>query len=157
MRKVRSFAGHRYPAVAKSWRTNWERVIPFLPFSENVRKAVYTTNQIESLNSSLRRAVRRRGHFPGDDAARKLLYLALRDIAARWKEPRPTGRRRVAISRSSSANDSGSWTDGNLGWDGGAPARIRSRLEAGSGMPENRYTHPVGTGGPFTTKGGPDT
>ena len=77
----------KYPAVAKSWRTNWERVIPFLAFSENVRKAVYTTNQIESPDSSLRRAVRRRGHFPGDDAARKLLYLALRDIAARWKGP----------------------------------------------------------------------
>ena len=84
----------KYPAVAKSWRTNWERVIPFLAFSENVRKAVYTTNQIESLNSSLRRAVRRRGHFPGDDAARKLLYLALRDIAARKQGP---GCRKTAI------------------------------------------------------------
>ena len=77
----------KYPAVARSWRANWERVIPFLAFSENVRKAVYTTNQIESPDSSLRRAVRRRGHFPGDDAARKLLYLALRDIAARWRGP----------------------------------------------------------------------
>lgn len=90
----------KYPAVARSWRTNWERVIPFLAFSENVRRAVYTTNQIESLNSSLRRAVRRRGHFPGDDSARKLLYLALRDIESRWKGPPaywPEARREFAI------------------------------------------------------------
>ena len=79
--------GERYPHIAASWRTNWERVIPFLAFSGNVRKAVYTTNQIEALNSALRRAVRRRGHFPGDDSARKLLYLALRDIEARWRGP----------------------------------------------------------------------
>ena len=79
---------------------NRKRVIPFLAFSENVRKAVYTTNQVESLNSSLRRAVRRRGHFPGDDAARKLLYLALRDIAARWRGPPaywPEAKREFAI------------------------------------------------------------
>ena len=90
----------KYPAIAKSWRTNWERVIPFLAFSENVRRAVYTTNQIESPDSSLRRAVRRRGHFPGDDSARKLLYLALRDIEARWKGPPaywPEARREFAI------------------------------------------------------------
>ena len=62
-------------------------VLRFLAFSENVRRAVYTTNQIESPDSSLRRAVCRRGHFPGDDSARKLLYLALRDIEARWKGP----------------------------------------------------------------------
>ena len=79
--------GEKYPAIALSWRRNWELVIPFFAFPESVRRIVYTTNAIEALNSKLRRAVRTRGHFPSDDAASKLLYLVLNHAAADWKRP----------------------------------------------------------------------
>jgi putative transposase len=79
--------GQRYPAIAQSWRRHWEHVIPFLAFPEAVRRIIYTTNSIEALNSKLRRAVRTRGHFPGDDAAMKLLYLVLNHAAQDWKRP----------------------------------------------------------------------
>jgi putative transposase len=79
--------GAKYPAIAQSWRRNWELVIPFFAFPEGVRRIIYTTNAIEALNSKLRRAVRTRGHFPSDDAATKLLYLVLNHAAAEWKRP----------------------------------------------------------------------
>jgi putative transposase len=79
--------GEKYPAIAQSWRRNWDLVIPFFAFPEGVRKIIYTTNAIEALNSKLRRAVRTRGHFPSDDAAAKLLYLVLNHAAADWKRP----------------------------------------------------------------------
>jgi putative transposase len=79
--------GHRYPAIALSWRRNWDHVIPFFAFPESVRRIIYTTNAIEALNSKLRRAVRTRGHFPNDDAAMKLLYLVLNHAAEEWKRP----------------------------------------------------------------------
>jgi len=79
--------GTKYPAIAQSWRRNWELVIPFFAFPEGVRRIIYTTNAIEALNSKLRRAVRTRGHFPSDDAATKLLYLVLNHAAADWKRP----------------------------------------------------------------------
>lgn len=79
--------GAKYPAIAQSWRRNWNLVIPFFAFPEAVRRIIYTTNAIEALNSKLRRAVRTRGHFPTDDAATKLLYLALNRAAAQWKRP----------------------------------------------------------------------
>ena len=79
--------GQKYPAIAQSWRRRWEQVIPFFAFSEAIRRIIYTTNAIEALNSKLRRAVRTRGHFPGDDAAMKLLYLVLNHAAAEWKRP----------------------------------------------------------------------
>ena len=69
--------GQRYPAIALSWRRNWDHVMSFFAFPESVRRIIYTTNAIEALNSKLRRAVRTRGHFPNDDAAMKLLYLVL--------------------------------------------------------------------------------
>jgi putative transposase len=77
--------GAKYPAIAQSWRRNWNLVIPFFAFPEAVRRIIYTTNSIEALNSKLRRAVRARGHFPTDDAATKLLYLSLTRAAAEWK------------------------------------------------------------------------
>lgn len=77
--------GQKYPAIAQSWRRNWEHVIPFFAFPEAVRRIVYTTNAIEALNSKIRRAVRTRGHFPSDDAAMKLLYLVLDHITGGWK------------------------------------------------------------------------
>lgn len=79
--------GRKYPAIAQSWRRHWDQVIPFFAFSEPIRRIIYTTNAIEALNSKLRRAVRTRGHFPGDDAAMKLLYLVLNHAADEWKRP----------------------------------------------------------------------
>ena len=74
----------RYPMIASSWRSNWERVVPFLDFPPDVRKVIYTTNAIESLNSSLRKLLHYRGHFPTDEAVFKLLYLALTNIEKKW-------------------------------------------------------------------------
>lgn len=76
--------GRRYPMIGASWRAAWERVVPFLDFPPEVRRIIYTTNAIESLNSTLRKLVYYRGHFPSDDAVFKLLYLALRNIEKRW-------------------------------------------------------------------------
>jgi putative transposase len=79
--------GIKYPAIAQSWRRNWAAVIPFFAFPEDVRRIIYTTNAIESLNAKLRRAVRARGHFPTDDSVLKLLYLVLNLAAKDWKMP----------------------------------------------------------------------
>jgi len=79
--------GQRYPAITQSWRRNWSQVVPFFAYPESVRRIIYTTNQIEALNSKLRRAIRTRGHFPNDEAAVKLLYLALNHAAEEWKRP----------------------------------------------------------------------
>ncbi len=79
--------GRKYRAIAQSWRRHWDQVIPFFAFPEGVRRIIYTTNAIEALNSKLRRAVRTRGHFPGDDAAMKLLYLVLNHASEEWKRP----------------------------------------------------------------------
>jgi putative transposase len=79
--------GQKYPAIAQSWRRNWAAVIPFFAFPAEVRKIIYTTNAIESLNASVRRAVRNKGHFPSDQAATKLIWLALRHITENWKRP----------------------------------------------------------------------
>ena len=79
--------GQKYPAIVASWRRRWTEVIPFFAFSEEVRKILYTTNAIESLHSQVRKAVRNKGHFPSDEAATKLIFLALRNIIAKWKRP----------------------------------------------------------------------
>ena len=79
--------GKKYPAIAQSWRRNWSEVIPFFAFPDEVRRIIYTTNAIESLNAKLRRAVRTRGHFPTDESALKLLYLVLNLAAKEWKMP----------------------------------------------------------------------
>jgi putative transposase len=88
--------GTKYPAVIRLWRDSWERFIPFLAYDVEVRKVIYTTNMIESLNSRFRQATRRRGHFPTEQAALKVLYLVIRaktnnggDLIARvngWKQ-----------------------------------------------------------------------
>ena len=67
----------QYPAIAPNWRRAWNEVIPFLDYPPEVRRLIYTTNAIEALNSKIRRAVRTRGHFPSEEAAAKLIYLAL--------------------------------------------------------------------------------
>jgi putative transposase len=79
--------GEKYPAVTASWRRRWEEVIPFFAFSPEVRRIIYTTNAIESLHSQVRKAIRNKGHFPSDEAATKLIYLALKNIMAKWKRP----------------------------------------------------------------------
>ena len=77
----------KFPMIAKSWRSNWARVIPFLAHPPEIRKVIYTTNAIESLNMSLRKVTKARGSFPNDEAVSKLLYLALRNIAKKWTMP----------------------------------------------------------------------
>ena len=76
--------GQKFPTVVATWRRAWDRVIPFFAFSPAVRRVIYTTNAIESLHSRLRKIIKTRGHFPSDDAATKLLWLALRNITADW-------------------------------------------------------------------------
>lgn len=77
----------RYPTISKSWRENWTLITPFLAYPGDIRKAIYTTNAIESMNMSLRKVTKNRGSFPNTDAATKLLYLALRNISKKWTKP----------------------------------------------------------------------
>src|ERR1035437_2019741 len=76
-----------YPMVSQIWRRNWERIIPFFAYPSEIRKVIYTTNTIESLNMSLRKIIKMRGSFPNEDAAMKLLYLALRNASKKWTMP----------------------------------------------------------------------
>jgi putative transposase len=76
--------GHKYQAIGKLWKDNWDRVIPFFEFPADVRRVIYTTNAVESLHMSLRKIIKTRGSFPSEDAALKLLYLALRNVIAKW-------------------------------------------------------------------------
>jgi putative transposase len=76
--------GRKYPPIAPAWRRHWEQVIPLFQHPPAVRKILYTTNAIESLHMQLRKILKTRGHFPTDEAATKLLYLALRNITRRW-------------------------------------------------------------------------
>jgi putative transposase len=77
------------PVIAKSWRANWARVVPMFGYRAEIRRAVYTTNTIESLNMTLRKVSKNRSLFPNDEAVFKLMYLALRDISERWTMPIP--------------------------------------------------------------------
>ena len=86
-RQLAAFAAQwdkRYPSISALWRRNWQGVIPFFQFPPEIRKIVYTTNAIESLNMSLRKAIKTRGAFPSEDAALKVMYLALRNLARKW-------------------------------------------------------------------------
>jgi transposase-like protein len=76
--------GQKFPTIVAAWRRAWDRVIPFFAFPPLVRKVIYTTNAIESINARLRKILKTRGHFPSDDAATKLMWLALRNITADW-------------------------------------------------------------------------
>ena len=76
--------GQKFPTVAASWRRAWANVIPFFAFPPAVRRVIYTTNAIESVNARLRKIIKTRGHFPSDEAASKLIWLALRNITADW-------------------------------------------------------------------------
>jgi len=76
--------GRKFPTVVAAWRRAWDRVIPFFAFPPAIRRVIYTTNAIESVNARLRKIIKTRGHFPSDDAASKLIWLALRNITADW-------------------------------------------------------------------------
>jgi putative transposase len=79
--------GGKFPTVVAAWRRAWDRVIPFFAFPPEIRRVIYTTNAIESVNARLRKIIKTRGHFPSDDAAAKLIWLALRNITADWGTP----------------------------------------------------------------------
>jgi putative transposase len=75
----------KYPMISQSWTEHWERVVPFLAFPPDVRRAVYTTNTIEALNRQIRKIIKTRGSFPSEDSARKLLYLAITRAQRKWR------------------------------------------------------------------------
>jgi transposase-like protein len=76
-----------YPSVSQVWRRNWARITPFFNYPPEIRRAIYTTNSVESLNRSLRKIIKPRGGFPNQEAALKLLFLALRQAAKKWTMP----------------------------------------------------------------------
>ena len=76
-----------YPAIIKSWESHWQNIIPFFDYPERIRRVIYTTNAIESLNSSLRKISRNRNLFPNEDSVYKLFYLALKNISKKWTMP----------------------------------------------------------------------
>jgi transposase-like protein len=71
----------KYPMLSKSWRTRWNEVIPFLKFSPNIRKAIYTTNAIESVNYTIQKIIKNRQSFPNDESALKLIFMGLQHIS----------------------------------------------------------------------------
>lgn len=77
----------KYPPIVSVWRHNWDQVIPFFAFVPEIRRVGCTTNATESLHMQVCKVIKNRGHFPNDEAASKLIYLALRDIARDWKMP----------------------------------------------------------------------
>ncbi|SDK24222.1 putative transposase [Methylophilus rhizosphaerae] len=79
--------GEAYPLIAKSWRSNWQRIIPFFDYPPEIRRVIYTTNAIESVNMSLRKITKNRGSFPNDESLIKLFYLALQNISEKWSMP----------------------------------------------------------------------
>jgi putative transposase len=79
--------GQRYPMIAASWRARWEYLTPFLALPADLRRVVYTTNSIENLNRQIRKAIKTRGHFPDEQAATKLIYLAIQRAETAWKRP----------------------------------------------------------------------
>jgi len=76
--------GRRFPTVFTAWRRAWPQVIPFFAFPPDIRRTIYTTNVLENVNRQIRKATKTRGHFPTDEAAIKLIWLALRNLARGW-------------------------------------------------------------------------
>ena len=77
----------KYPQISKSWRSHWQNLNTLFDYPEDIRKAIYTTNAIESLNSVIRKAIKKRKLFPSDDSARKVVYLAILDASKKWTMP----------------------------------------------------------------------
>jgi putative transposase len=84
--------GQRFPTIVAAWRRAWARVVPFFAFPPEIRRVIYTTNALESVHAQLRKIIKTRGHFPNDDAATKLIWLALRNITGKWERAAPTWR-----------------------------------------------------------------
>ncbi len=80
--------GQQLPVIGQAWRSAWEHVTPFMAFEPEVRRVIYTTNAIEALNRQLRKAIKTKGHFPTEDAARKLIYLAIGNAVPQWTRTR---------------------------------------------------------------------
>ena len=74
----------RYPTISKQWRAHWDRLTVFFGYPPEIRKVIYTTNAIESVNNGLRRVIKTRGSFPSDEAALKLIYMALQNMSKKW-------------------------------------------------------------------------
>lgn len=87
----------KYPQISKSWRAHWENLNTFFGYSPDIRKAIYTTNAIESLNSVIRAAIKKRKVFPTDDSLRKVISLAIKDASKKWNMPIQSWR--LAMSR----------------------------------------------------------
>ncbi len=77
----------KYPTISRLWRKHWDYLTPFFAFPEEIRKVIYTTNAIESMNRGLRKIIKTRGAFPSDNAVKKLLYLALLNLSKKWTRP----------------------------------------------------------------------
>jgi len=77
----------KYPQISRSWRQNWDNLNTLFAYPSEIRKAIYTTNAIESLNSVIRKAIKKRKLFPHDEAAKKVVYLATREASKKWTMP----------------------------------------------------------------------
>ena len=89
--------GGQYPMIAHAWRENWEHIIPFLSLPGELRRAVYTTNTIEALHRQIRKAIKTRGHFPDEQSATKLIYLAIEKSEGKWRSSRAWTAARAAL------------------------------------------------------------
>jgi len=89
--------GQRYPVIGQAWRSAWQQVTPFLAFAPEVRRVIYTTNNIEALNRQIRKVIKTRGHFPDEQAASKLIYLAIHNAQQRWGRPQAWTRAMLAF------------------------------------------------------------
>lgn len=79
--------GEKYPQISRSWHANWHNLNTLFDYPEDIRKAIYTTNAIESVNSVIRKVIRKRKLFPSDDSAKKVIYLAIQDASKKWTMP----------------------------------------------------------------------
>jgi len=93
--------GARYPATVAAWRTSWEHVTPFLALPDELRRAVYTTNTIEGLHRQIRKAIKTRGHFPDEQAATELIYLAIIRADNKWRRHHTWSAPRAALKSTS--------------------------------------------------------
>ncbi len=77
----------KYPSISRSWRNNWQNISTIFNYPNDIRKAIYTTNAIESLNSAIHKAIKKRKLFPHDDSAKKVIYLAIEQASKKWTMP----------------------------------------------------------------------
>ena len=89
--------GGRYPMIAQAWRRDWQHITPFLALPDELRRVVYTTNTIEAMHRQIRKAIKTRGHFPDEQAATKLIYLAIMRADAKWQRHRTWTAPRAAL------------------------------------------------------------